>query len=319
MALQNAFGDIALAAKQDEQTALLGRIPAQVGGRLPVDSAPVAVRRDADTASVVDGAAHALNTDQAGRLKVAVQPGDIAPVVGTITSATSTVVADVSRASNVVIDVDGTFAGVNFTFEGQVPGGLTWKTLQAVRSNANTIETASGVLGASPAYSWELSVNGYTSVRVRATAWTSGTATVRIQPGAYATEPIPAAQTHAVTGSGNFNVVPVAGTAYALTTAATTNLVVPRNAAASLYELTVFNPSAAVVFVKLYNKTTAPVLATDVPLVVLPVAAGALGSFAFGFTGKRFSTGVAMAVTGAAPNTDATAVAAGILISATYL
>jgi hypothetical protein len=105
---------------------------------------------------------------------------------------------NVARISNVMVYVAGTFAGVNFTFEGSLnsTNGTdgNWFAIQAVRSNANTIETTSGVLAAAPAYGWELSVNGLNWFRVRATAWTSGTANIQIQPGAYATEPIPAAQ-----------------------------------------------------------------------------------------------------------------------------
>jgi hypothetical protein len=109
--------------------------------------------------------------------------------------------------------VAGTFAGVNFTFEGSLnsTNGTdgNWFAIQAVRTNANTIETTSGVLGAAPAYGWELSVNGLNWFRVRATAWTSGTAGIQIQPGAYATEPIPAAQisgTQPVSGTVTANI-----------------------------------------------------------------------------------------------------------------
>jgi len=90
----------------------------------------------------------------------------------------------------------GTFAGVNCTFEGslEATGDTNWFGIQAVRSNANTIETTTGVLAAQPVYGWELSVNALRRVRVRATARTSGTQSWRFVLGTYATEPIPAAQ-----------------------------------------------------------------------------------------------------------------------------
>ena len=97
-------------------------------------------------------------------------------------------------------------SGHNVTFEGSLDGGTTWVATQVVRTNANTIELTSGTLAATPAYAWEASVNAFTHFRVRATAHGSGTATWRFLPGSYATEPIPAIQTHAVTGSGNFAV-----------------------------------------------------------------------------------------------------------------
>ncbi len=159
----------------------------------------LAVRADTDAPTAgTDGDYTALKCDEAGRLKVAVQPGGYPLSTGNITSATSTVPVNVARVSNVMVYVAGTFAGVNFTFEGSLNStdgtNGNWFGIQAVRTNANTIETTSGVLGAAPAYGWELSVNGLNWFRVRATAWTSGTAAIQIQPGAYATEPIPAAQ-----------------------------------------------------------------------------------------------------------------------------
>ena len=109
-------------------------------------------------------------------------------------------------------------AGHNCTFEGSLDSTNgtdgTWFALQAVRSNANTIETATGALAATPAYSWELSVNACNYFRIRATAHTSGTATWKIQRGTYATEPIPGAQ---VSGT-----QPVSGTVTANLGAATT-------------------------------------------------------------------------------------------------
>jgi hypothetical protein len=159
----------------------------------------LAIRADTDAPTAgSDGDYTSLKCDEAGRLKVAVQPGSYPLITGSITSASSSVPANVSRISNVMVYVAGTFAGVNFTFEGSLnsTNGTDgqWFGIQAVRTNANTIETTSGVLGAAPAYGWELSVNGLNWFRVRATAWTSGTAGIQIQPAAYATEPIPAAQ-----------------------------------------------------------------------------------------------------------------------------
>jgi hypothetical protein len=177
-----------------------------------VDGAPgqimLAKRRDADTTSVADGDLNTLNLDEEGRLKVASKPASYAPIVGNVTSATSTVFALTERFSNLMIHCSGTFAGVNCTFEGSLnsTNGTdgNWFAVQAIRSNANTIETTTGVLGAAPAYAWELSVNALKYFRIRATAWTSGTQVWTLIPGTYATEPIPGAQisgTQPVSGS----------------------------------------------------------------------------------------------------------------------
>lgn len=163
------------------------------------------VRRDADTTPVsADGDVHPLVFEETGRLKVATYPGSVSTYSDTITSNGDTVALDVSRYSNLVIFCTGTFSTVNCAFEASIDGGTTWFAVQAIRSNANTIETTTGNLSATPAYSWELSVNAYTNFRVRATAYTSGTQTWRFAPGTYATEPIPGGQvtgTQAVSGT----------------------------------------------------------------------------------------------------------------------
>lgn len=169
----------------------------------------LAMRQLADTTSTdADGDYTLLKIDEEGRLKVATKPASYADITGDITAvqatigtpvAGGTVSGDVSRASNVMALCSGTFSTVNCTFEGslEATGDTNWFGVQAVRTNANTIETTTGNLSAQPAYAWELSVNALSRLRVRATARTSGTQSWRFKLGTYATEPIPAAQVSA--------------------------------------------------------------------------------------------------------------------------
>lgn len=196
-----------------------------------VDGSPGQVmlgkRRDSDTTLVADGDLNTLNMDEEGRLKVATKPASYPDITGDITAiqatigtpvAGGTVSGDVSRASNIMAFCTGTFAGVNCTFEGslETTGDTNWFGIQAVRSNANTIETTTGALSAAPAYAWEMSVNALKRVRVRCTARTSGTQSWRFVQGTYATEPIPAAQVSATQ--------PVSGTITANVAAATLSI-----------------------------------------------------------------------------------------------
>lgn len=185
----------------------------------------LAIRSDNDAPTANDGDYTILKMDEEGRLKVATKPASYADITGAITAvqatistpvAGGTVEGDVSRASNVMAFCTGTFAGVNCTFEGSIEssGDTNWFGIQAIRSNANTIETTTGALSAAPAYAWEMSVNGLKRVRVRCTARTSGTQSWRFVLGTYATEPIPGAQ---VSGT-----QPVSGTVTANLGAATT-------------------------------------------------------------------------------------------------
>jgi len=293
-------------------------------------------RRDSDSTLVADGDLNTFNMDEEGRLKVSSKPASYPDITGDITAVQATigtpvvggtVSGDVSRASNVMAFCSGTFSGVNVTFEGSLEstGDSNWFGVQAVRSNANTIETATGALSAQPVYGWELSVNALRRVRVRCTARTSGTQSWRFVQGTYATEPIPAAQVSATQ--------PVSGTVTATVTAGTVNPVVPAtpyfvNSAAStngalvltgtsnLSSFYATNEGASTAYIKLYNKATAPTVGTDVPEMIFPVPAAASGvpgvaNPNIGFHGFRFALGLGIAITRNAAHTDTTAVGAG--------
>lgn len=215
MALVNAFGEIALdTSVQGVKTAvdtIASAIKSEDSASSNGDNGLVMLAQRHDTdASVAsaNGDYVTLKMDEEGRLKVSSKPasypditGDITAIQATISTPVvgGTVSGDVSRASNVMAFCTGTFAGVNCTFEGSLEstGDANWFGIQAVRSNANTIETATGALSAQPAYGWEMSVNALKRVRVRATARTSGTQSWRFVQGTYATEPIPASQVSA--------------------------------------------------------------------------------------------------------------------------
>jgi len=102
-------------------------------------------------------------------------------------------------------------------------------------------------------------------------------------------------------------------------TAATTNATSVKTSAGSLFEVTISNVTAATIYVKLFNKASAPTVGTDVPVVTIPVAAGATANLGFGQVGKRFATGIALAVTAASAATDTTVVTAGAQIHGSYI
>lgn len=298
----------------------------------------LAIRADTDAPTAgSDGDYTSLKCDEAGRLKVAVQPAGYPLVTGNITSASSSIPTNVSRVSNVMVYVSGTFAGVNFTFEGSLnsTNGTdgAWFGIQAVRSNANTIETTSGVLGAAPAYGWELSVNGLNWFRVRATAWTSGTAAIQIQPAAYATEPIPAAQisgTQPVSGSGNFNTAAQAGTnlmgdvglqvranatgamsGHHVVSAATTNVAQIKATAGRVFGWCLSNTTASWRYVKLHNVASATAGAGVVQTIGIPPNDKAVCSFPHGI---GFATAISRSIVTGAADADTTATGAADVV-----
>lgn len=287
----------------------------------------LAKRRDSDSTSVsADGDYTTLNMDEAGRLKVSTLPGSTSPATGSITASAQTLFINTERASNLTVTmVATTLVGHNATFEysNNSTNGTNgnWYGVQVVRSNANTVETVTGVLAATPVYGWEASVNGYKWFRVRATAHTSGTASYILQPGAYATEPIPAAQVTATqpvsVTAGTVNPV-VPATPYFVNSAASTNGALILTGTSNVSSFYATNEGATAAYIKLYNKATAPTVGTDVPEMTIPVPGAAavsgvpgVATIPIGFHGFRFALGLGIAITRNAVHTDTTAIGAG--------
>jgi hypothetical protein len=105
-------------------------------------------------------------------------------------------------------------------------------------------------------------------------------------------------------------------TPYFVNSLATTNGALILTGASSVSALYATNTGAAAAFVKLYNKATAPVVGTDVPQMIIPIAAAVAGfpgvaELKPGFNPYRFPLGLGIAITGAVADNDTTAVAAG--------
>ena len=281
----------------------------------------LARRRDADTSGVsADGDFDTINTDEAGRVKVATQPASVTAVNGSITVNGQNVSIKCDRFSNLSISMVATsLVGHNISFEcsNNTTNGTdgAWYGVQAVRSNSNTVETASGVIAATPGYMWHVNVGDYAYFRVRATAHTSGTAAYILRPGSYATEPIPAAQITGVqpvngslTSAGTTTNTPATPTATIMSSAASTNGTVVKAAAGTIYGGMLTNTGAAAAYFKLYNSATVTVGTTPVALTI-SIPAGGSVPLNFGPQGMRYGTGICFSITNLAADADATAVA----------
>lgn len=94
-----------------------------------------------------------------------------------------------------------------------------------------------------------------------------------------------------------------------IASAASTNITAVKTSPGSIASVSVYNGNAAVRYLKLYNKATAPVLASDVPVVTLPIApSGNLTIEPPG--GINFSLGIHYAITSGVADTDTGAVSA---------
>jgi hypothetical protein len=304
----------------------------------------LAQRRDLDLAATsADGDYATLKMDEAGRLKVAAQPAAYVSTTGTISAVNGQVALNVARVSNVMVQmrVPSAVAGHNGSFEGSLnsTNGTdgNWFAIQAVRSNANTVETATGALAATPAYAWECSVNGLNWFRVRATAHTSGAAEWIIQPASYATEPIPAAQisgTQPVSGTVTANIgtgalaaganaigdvglqaranATGAASIHHFVAAATTNALNVKASAGRVLGWHLANTTASWRFLKLHNTAGVPTAGAGVVMTIgIPPNGVASRSLP---QGLGFATGIGRTCVTGAADADATATAVGDVV-----
>jgi hypothetical protein len=95
-----------------------------------------------------------------------------------------------------------------------------------------------------------------------------------------------------------------------INSAATTNATSIKASAGTVFSVTASNTGAAAAFVKLYNLATAPTVGTSVPVLTISVPASGTVTVNYGTFGKRYTTGIALAITNLAADTDTTAVAA---------
>ena len=344
MATVNLFGDLALEATLSDvkvATESLADTVVTEGSTVAALTGQAVMARvhtGADP-TLTDGTAEPLTVNQDGRLRVSAKPGyfpsatgDLATTSGVASNVANAVAGagfvaiDVSDASNVVYHVKNvgsvTHAAGQYVFEASVDSTTgtdgTWVTIQAIRSNANTIEASTGtlsmVVNAGTAYAWEASVNAFRWIRVRCStnATTNAIARWTILRGTYATEPIPGAQTSGTQ--------PVSGTVTSnfatptpsnINSAANTNGTAVKTSAGTVYNVAAFNNGAAAAYVKFYNKASAPTVGTDVPIIVIKVNPGENAIQNFGTLGHRFTTGIGLAITGGAADTDTTATTAG--------
>jgi hypothetical protein len=94
--------------------------------------------------------------------------------------------------------------------------------------------------------------------------------------------------------------------------AASTNATSLKASAGNLLRISVFNVAAYSVFLKLYNKASAPTVGTDTPTRTIPIPTGT--GFAEDYIyGAPFGTGIAYAITKLQADSDTTAVVAGDL------
>ena len=113
-----------------------------------------------------------------------------------------------------------------------------------------------------------------------------------------------------LTSAGTTTNTPATPTASAINSAATTNATSVKGSAGTIYNVLVSNTGASTRYVKLYNKATAPTVGTDVPLITIAVPTNGTVQANMGDLGQRFATGIGLAITSGAADSDTGAVGA---------
>lgn len=104
------------------------------------------------------------------------------------------------------------------------------------------------------------------------------------------------------------------GTLARIAALGTTNATSVKATPGQVYKGQLYNNAAYAVFLKFYNKASAPTVGTDIPVIVVGVPATATGAaVSFDLDGFNFSLGIAYAITKLIADSDTTVVVANDL------
>lgn len=103
-----------------------------------------------------------------------------ATTLNVTTASSSTGAIAASNYNVAMISIRGTHAGINLTWETSDDGGTNWFPMLAQRDDTGAATTTSGVVTSNASVSWTMTVGAATHIRVRSTAYTSGTGVVSV-------------------------------------------------------------------------------------------------------------------------------------------
>lgn len=243
-------------------------------------------------------------SDSTGVLSVDDNGGSLTVDVGTALPAGTNAIGKLAANSGVDIgdvDVTSVVPGTGATSLGKAEDAAHTSGDTGVMALAVRKDTATALAGTDGDYSaLETDASGRLWVAVGATPASDVTTdSVSVALGAVTT---PGADATALS-------------AIKVISAASTNATSVKASAGQLYWLHVTNLNAAVRYLKLYNKASAPTVGTDTPVYTFPIPASTTGA---GFVlclpvPITFTTGIALALTTGSANSDTGAVAASEL------
>lgn len=236
-------------------------------------------------------------------------------VTGTITANAQTITVATSAFNGAVFAWWGTFAGINLSFEACYEPSLTnWTAVGAVAIYGGTPVTS--VSNQSVMNAYNVYAPGAEGLRVRSTAYTSGTMNVRAIPVSMMQEVI-----SSVAG-GSMNVIGIVSNGTGglatvnrlLSAAASVNATVAKASAGRIYKILGYNAAASLRYLKLYNKATAPTVGTDTPVVTIPLSPSLGFNIDLGLYGEYFSAGISYGLTTGVADNDTGALTAADIV-----
>ena len=236
-------------------------------------------------------------------------------VSGAITASGQSVAVPIGAYNGAVFAWWGTFAGISLAFEAAYePSLTTWIAISALPASGGSPVTSLSSLSTANAY--EVYAPGALAVRVRATAFTSGTMNVRAIPVSMMQDIAPAVAGGSVTvagqaGAGSGGLTSVNRLVSA---AASVNATVAKASAGRLYKIYGYNAATTVRYLKLYNKASAPTVGTDVPVATIALTPSREFDIDLGLIGQYFSTGIAYGLTTGATDADTGALTAADVV-----
>lgn len=243
-------------------------------------------------------------------------------VTGAISANGQSVAVPIGAYNGAVFAWWGTFAGIALAFEAAYePSLANWIAISALPAAGGAPVTT--ISGQNAANAYEVYAPGALAVRIRATSFSSGAMNVRAVPVAMMQDIAPALSGGSVTvGSG---AVTVAGqttsTNGGLTlvnrlasAAASVNATVAKASAGRLYKIYGYNAATSVRYLKFYNKTSAPAVGTDTPVVTIPLSPSREFDIDLGVIGQYFSSGISYGLTTGSADTDTGALTAGDVV-----
>lgn len=248
---------------------------------------------------------------------------------GAIAASGDAVTVALSAYNGAVFAWWGTFSGAGLAFEAcYEPSLSTWVAISATAAAGGAPATT--LTNQSAANAYEVYAPGALSVRLRATALTSGAMSVRAIPVAMMQDVAPAVaggavDVNAISSSSNKLIGDVAVSPRATSAglasvvrlasaAASTNAASVKTSAGRLYKLRGYNASTSVRYLKLYNKASAPTVGTDVPVATIALKPSDVFDLDLIPIGQYFASGIAYALTTGAADTDTGALTAADVV-----